>query len=111
MVAATATCDLFRVTATPEAGSRKIATTSRWLTNLGEKITVLHLDDLDGDGRLEVYAGTTSGTVRVLDLEGGKETGHCRTGAGRITALAARKGSLLAAGQGVWEIGGLRTGN
>ena len=85
--------------------TRRIVTTSRWLLNLGEKISALHLDDLDGDGRLEIYAGTEAGNLHVVDLADGTETGSARTDDGPINAFVRYGDGLMVAGRGIWRVG------
>ena len=104
IVAATTTCDLFAITARQQPDSRAVSANAKWLANLGEKATALFVDDLDSDGRPEIYAGTKQGNLRVFNLEDGQEIGHAHTADAPVSGFARHGKDLLVTGRGVWRI-------
>jgi hypothetical protein len=60
-----------------------------WRTDLNEVVRCFVVADFNGDGKLEVAAGTEDGVVSVLANENGQMIGQFQTGGAVLTIDAA----------------------
>ena len=89
----------YEVRVRPE--TRKIKLRQKWYRTLDAKITAIKTADLNQDGVDEVYVGTASGSVHVLDSASGQSIGLAQVPGSAVVSFSTSKkpGTLFAAQQ------------